>query len=289
MVDVSLGDEDVSMTTTQPTVIAGVDGSKHSADALVLARTLAPPLGATALACHVQAVGDQSVPIDERITTLVVDRSSARGLERAAERQHSLLIALGASSRSRIGRVFPGGTAERLVSTSSRPVAIAPSGYSENTAPMEVIGCAYDGSPEARAALTWTTMFARNARCSVRLLTVDEPSASVIPAYHGVPAIAVDDSIQRHLSRHLAAAAHDVRREGVEVESWMLEGSPEAVLESESTALDMIVTGSRPRGPARATLLGSVSRHLVRKASCPVLVVPRGYQAGQAGLAQEAS
>src|SRR4051812_43761476 len=97
MVDVSLGDEHVSMTTTQPTVIAGVDGSKHSADALVLARTLAPPLGATALACHVQAVGDQSAPIDERITTLVVDRSSARGLERAAERRHSLLIALGAS------------------------------------------------------------------------------------------------------------------------------------------------------------------------------------------------
>jgi nucleotide-binding universal stress UspA family protein len=277
------------MNTTQPTVLAGVDGSKHSADALVLARTLAPPLGATALACHVQAVGDQSVPIDERITTLVVDRSSARGLERAAERQHSLLIALGASSRSRIGRVFPGGTAERLVSTSPRPVAIAPSGYSENPAPIEVIGCAYDGSPEARAALAWTTIFARNARCSVRLLTVYEPLASVIPAYHGVPAIAEDDSIQRYLSRHLAAAAHDVRREGVEVESLMLEGSPEAVLESESTALDLIVTGSRPRGPARATLLGSVSRHLVRKASCPVLVVPRGYEADQAGLAQEAS
>src|SRR4051794_596412 len=277
------------MNTTQPTVLAGVDGSKHSADALVLARTLAPPLGATALACHVQAVGDQSAPIDERITTLVVDRSSARGLERAAERRHSLLIALGASSRSRIGRVFPGGTAERLVSTSSRPVAIAPSGYAENPAPIEVIGCAYDGSPAARAALAWTTMFARNARCSVRLLTVHEPLASVIPAYHGVPAIAEDDSIQRYLSRHLAAAAHDVRREGVEVESLMLEGSPEAVLESESTALDLIVTGSRPRGPARATLLGSVSRHLVRKASCPVLVVPRGYEADQAGLAQEAS
>src|SRR3954452_15703583 len=118
------------MNTTQPTVIAGVDGSKHSADALVLARTLATPFGATALSCHVQAIGDQSVPIDERITTLVVDRSSARGLVRAARRQDSPFIALGASSRSRIGLLFPGGTAERLVSTSACPVAIAPSGYS---------------------------------------------------------------------------------------------------------------------------------------------------------------
>src|SRR3954451_13639404 len=267
------------MTTTEHTVLAGVDGSKHSADALVLARSLAPPLGATALACHVQAVGDQTVPIDERITTLVVDRSPARGLEHAAERRHALLNALGASSRSRIGRVFLGGTAERLLSTSSRPVAIAPSGYSENPAPIDVIGCAYDGSPEARAALAWTTMFARKARCSVRLLTVYEPSASAIPAYHGVPAIVEDDAIQRDLNRRLAAATHDVRREGVEVESCMLEGEPEAVLERESAALDLIVTGSPPRGPARATLLGSVSRHLVRKASCPVLVVPRGYKA----------
>jgi nucleotide-binding universal stress UspA family protein len=279
----------VGVTTTEPTVLAGLDGSKHSADALVLARTLAPPLGARALACHVQAIGDQTVPIDERITTLVVHRSSARGLERAAERQDALLIALGASSRSGIGRVFPGGTAERLVSTSSRPVAIAPSGYSESPAPIDVIGCAYDGSPEARASLAWTTMFARKARCSVRLLTVYEPSASVIPAYQGVPAIAEDDAFRRNLSRHLAAATHDVRREGVEVESWMLEGSPEAVLESESAALDLIVTGSRPRGPTRATLLGSVSRHLVRKASCPVVVVPREYEPDQAELVREAS
>jgi nucleotide-binding universal stress UspA family protein len=279
----------MGMTTTEPTVLAGVDGSTHSADALVLARTLAPPLGARALACHVQAIGDQTVPIDERITTLVVDRSSARGLERAAERQDALLIALGASSRSGIGRVFPGGTAERLVSTSSRPVAIAPSGYSESPAPIDVIGCAYDGSPEARAALAWTTMFARTARCSVRLLTAYEPSASVIPAYRGVPALAEDDAVRRYLSRHLAAATHDVRREGLEVESWMLEGSPEAVLESESAALDLIVTGSRPRGPARATLLGSVSRHLVRQASCPVVMVPRGYAPDEAELVQEAS
>jgi nucleotide-binding universal stress UspA family protein len=277
------------MNTTQPTVLAGVDGSKHSADALVLARTLAPPLGATALACHVRAMGDQSVPIDERLTTLAIDRSPARGLERTADRRHSLLIALGASSRSRIGRVFPGGTAERLLSTSPRPVAIAPSGYSENPAPIEVIGCAYDGSPEARAALAWTTMFARKARCSVRLLTVYEPLALAIPAYHGVPAVAEDDAIQRDLSRRLAAASDAVRRQGVEVESFMLEGNPEEVLERESTALDLIVTGSRPAGPARATLLGSVSRHLVRKASCPVVVVPRGYEPGHAGLGRDAA
>jgi nucleotide-binding universal stress UspA family protein len=69
----------------------------------------------------------------------------------------------------------------------------------------------------------------------------------------------------------------------------MLEGNPEEVLERESTALDLIVTGSRPAGPARATLLGSVSRHLVRKAGCPVVVVPRGYEPGHAGLGRDAA
>ena len=154
-----------------------------------------------------------------------------------------------------------------------------------NSAPIAVIGCAYDGSPEARAALAWTKTFARKARCSVRLITVYEPLASAIPAYQGVPMIAEDGAIRRDLSRRLAVATDEVRREGVDVESSILEGNPGAVLERESEALDLLVTGSRPRGPTRATLLGSVSRYLVRKARCPVVVVPRGGPRPRMGAA----
>jgi nucleotide-binding universal stress UspA family protein len=42
---------------------------------------------------------------------------------------------------------------------------------------------------------------------------------------------------------------------------------------------DLLVCGSRSYGPVRRVLLGSVSAALVRQASVPVLVVPRGEPA----------
>jgi hypothetical protein len=38
--------------------------------------------------------------------------------------------------------------------------------------------------------------------------------------------------------------------------------------------------GSRGYGPLRAVLLGGVSRRLMVEAHCPVIVVPRGVEAG---------
>jgi len=55
----------------------------------------------------------------------------------------------------------------------------------------------------------------------------------------------------------------------------MLEGRPVSLLQEQSSDLDLLVTGSRGYGPSRAALLGSVSRSLVRNASCPVVVMPR--------------
>jgi nucleotide-binding universal stress UspA family protein len=39
---------------------------------------------------------------------------------------------------------------------------------------------------------------------------------------------------------------------------------------------DLIVVGSRGRGPFKAAFLGSVSNDLIGMARCPVVVVPRG-------------
>lgn len=40
--------------------------------------------------------------------------------------------------------------------------------------------------------------------------------------------------------------------------------------------IDLLVTGSRGRGPVATVVAGSVSRHLAHHAPCPVLIVPRG-------------
>lgn len=46
-----------------------------------------------------------------------------------AERERAALVVIGASRRAGLGRVRPGGTAERLLSGSPAPVAIAPNVY----------------------------------------------------------------------------------------------------------------------------------------------------------------
>jgi nucleotide-binding universal stress UspA family protein len=54
-----------------------------------------------------------------------------------------------------------------------------------------------------------------------------------------------------------------------------LAGNPVTALVTESQRLDLLVLGSRGRGPARSVLLGSVSTEVVREAACPVVVVAR--------------
>jgi nucleotide-binding universal stress UspA family protein len=51
---------------------------------------------------------------------------------------------------------------------------------------------------------------------------------------------------------------------------------PGSCLVEESKQLDLLVMGSRGYGPRSAVLLGSASGHVVHRAYCPVVVVPRG-------------
>jgi nucleotide-binding universal stress UspA family protein len=284
------------------TVLAGVDGSAESIDAMALAMALAPLLGAKASAAYVHPLGEseravsnplyrnaldemagfvrvhmgpRGAPLDEPPLTVVEERSPARGLAHEARRRRSPLIAVGASHRSQLGRALFGGTAERLLSGSPSPVAVAPRGYANHVARLGTIGCAFDGSAEARAALTWAKALARAARCNLRIVTVHKPQLAAIPAYHGLPMVATNEAAQRELRRRLVVAIREVEADGVGVEGLMLEGRPASLLEEQSTDLDLLVTGSRGYGPSRAVLLGSVSRALVRNASCPIVVMPR--------------
>ncbi|MGH2986310.1 MAG: universal stress protein [Solirubrobacterales bacterium] len=53
------------------------------------------------------------------------------------------------------------------------------------------------------------------------------------------------------------------------------EGDPAEVLAARSRELDLLVVGSRGYGPVRQVLIGGVSGELMRRAACPVLIVPR--------------
>jgi|tagenome__1003787_1003787.scaffolds.fasta_scaffold20919300_3 nucleotide-binding universal stress UspA family protein len=295
------------MTEQKPKIVlAGVDGSEHSSDAMALANTLAPVLHAEALAVFVHPFGDferamadehggekvreladavheqmraLGTPVPDRRLLLIADRSPARGLQSTAEHQGAVLITVGASQRSGLGRVFPGSTAERLMSGAPCPVAIAPSGYSRSVRPVRTIASAFDGSPESREALKWAAELAARSGSSVRIVAVHEPPVSVDPAFHGIPMVARDEALREHLGRQLEAAALDLRRAGLDVEASLGTGQAVTVLEEASHDFDLLVMGSRGYGPHRAVLLGSVSGAVVRRAACPVVVLPRGADA----------
>lgn len=288
---------------SSPALVVGVDGSDQSGDALALALALADPLGARlspvfvhpygplagtlpesryeefvgelgeAVHEHMRSLG---IPVAERTLRTVSDRSPAAGLQRTAETDGAALIVVGGSSRSRIGRVLPGGTAERLLAGAPCPLAIAPRGYARDCDGIVFVGAAFDGSPEARGALDWAASLARAAPAQLRLLSVHEslPLATV-PAAAGLPLASVTQELREALARRLTEAEAAVRADGLKVTGALLDGDAASELAKATAHLDLLVLGSRGYGPLGAVMLGSVSSELVRTATCPLVVVPR--------------
>jgi nucleotide-binding universal stress UspA family protein len=71
------------------------------------------------------------------------------------------------------------------------------------------------------------------------------------------------------------AIVRRARRQGIDATFLVWEGSPGAAILSAAQAeeADLIVVGTRGHGRVGRLLLGSVSDHVVRHATCPVLVV----------------
>jgi nucleotide-binding universal stress UspA family protein len=95
-----------------------------------------------------------------------------------------------------------------------------------------------------------------------------------------------------HMRNELTRRLTDVQRTALtagvrEVEMKLMEGQPyrEIVRAAEDTHAQLIVMGSHGRTGLAHILLGSVAERVVRKAPCPVIVVPCKEQAATAALA----
>ena len=81
----------------------------------------------------------------------------------------------------------------------------------------------------------------------------------------------------------MQAAIDDVAAP-VEISGELVDGYADDELARLSREVDLLVCGSRGHGPRGGVILGSVSAGVLRKARCPVLVVPRGARDGFAML-----
>ena len=136
---------------------------------------------------------------------------------------------------------------------------------------MDRILIAIDGSDSGCEAVDYGLGLARSAHASATVLYVRRAPRPLVG----------DPFYQRELTEGLrrandalGVAARAAAELGVEAELEILEGDPATqIIEfARSRDADLIVLGSRNRGPLVAALLGSVSKDVVTHADRPVLV-----------------
>jgi nucleotide-binding universal stress UspA family protein len=132
---------------------------------------------------------------------------------------------------------------------------------------------AVDGSPQSIRALDAAAELARATRARLTVMTVAILGRTVAVGAPGLARILSDEDAQSHA---LLDEALDQVRPPQHVEKVITWGPsvPDAILEqAERGEHDLIVLGSRGRGPLRATLLGSVGRRVLDHSAVPVLIV----------------
>jgi len=278
--------------THHPKILVGIDGTPRGEDALAFATVLARMVGSGLLLAYVygadETLADAHALLDPRrdaITdvtaevTAYSDSSAARGLARIAAARHADVIVVGSSHRAGIGLMLPGSTGERLVHETSRAVAIVPRYWRPpHAGPLVRIGCGYDGSPQSKVALATATGLTR-----IGAGELDVVHAFWSSSLAGPVGIAVLADLEAQARAEVADAVHALPAD-FSAHATALVDAPAHALVASSSELDVLVLGSRGKGPLNAAVTGSVSSHVIREAACPVLVVTHEAPPVVAGL-----
>jgi nucleotide-binding universal stress UspA family protein len=130
-----------------------------------------------------------------------------------------------------------------------------------------------DGSEGGRRALRWAVAEAAHRGSAVQAVIAwrwDGIEALPPVAY---TAVEERDRAAEILRREVDELPSGDRA-GVPVSEQVIEGRPGDVLTAAARAADLLVLGSHGHSRVWHTVLGSVSQECVRKATCPVVVVP---------------
>ena len=296
-----------------PEIVVGIDDSAGAQDALAFATRIATSTGASLrlasaypyddmpsrasngayrefLRADTQALLDRAAAATDaavNATEAIADHSPPHALHELTERIDAALVVVGSTRRGPVGRIVPGSTGERLLHGSPCPVTIVPRGYA-GEGPIRIVGVGYDGSAESDAALAAACELARRFGAAVRVIRVFDAGQFAAPALMTLPGYVTADTgrearLREALHEAVAGLPAEMRPEPV-----FVMGSPGRELAAQSELVDLMVVGSRGYGPRAAVLLGGVTHTLVRKAACPVIVLPRGARGLEALFAPAA-
>ncbi|HUG63710.1 MAG TPA: universal stress protein [Gaiellaceae bacterium] len=138
-----------------------------------------------------------------------------------------------------------------------------------------------DGSDASDAALRWAAEEARLrfaplvTVCAWSFIPpqpIGDPGMLAMPAGDLAGQLGAESEAAREM---LEAVVAEVLGDepGLEIEQRLVEGDAGDALVAASESAELLVVGSHGRSGLKAALLGSVSRHVVSHAACPVVVV----------------
>lgn len=138
-----------------------------------------------------------------------------------------------------------------------------------------------DGSEASREALRWAAEEARlrssplvavHAWAFIPAQPIGDPGMLAMPA-GDLPGQLSAESEAAQIGLDEAVEDALGAEPGIEVERKLVEGDAGEALVAHSGSAELVVVGSHGRSGFKAALLGSVSRHVVDHAKCPVVVI----------------
>jgi nucleotide-binding universal stress UspA family protein len=209
-------------------------------------------------------------------TRVIASRAVAEGLHELSEAEGARALVVGSSHGGPIGRLAAGSVGESLLHGAACPVAMAPRGFAEaETRSLSRVAVCFDGSGESWAALEAGIVLADRGHGTLTVLTVAEPEHYGYAAARSVLMAAELHNFERQDKRRMLDLAVARASRTRHAEGRLLTGRPGPLLAEASVDFDLLVCGSRGYGSLRRTVLGSTAAKLMRRAQCPVLVIPR--------------
>jgi len=148
---------------------------------------------------------------------------------------------------------------------------------------MKTLLVPVDFSDAMPAVLNEAKRLAKATSCGLHLLHVLEPMVSYVPVGASMDVLAApspvaDDEVLHTAKKRLESMAEGVKACGVEVRAEALSGlAVDEILErAGSPEVEMVVMGSHGHGALYHLFNGSVVNGVLRRARCPVVVVPSG-------------
>lgn len=288
------------------TILVGVDGSPESLEAAEWAGARAKQSGAQlqvlcayALPSYTAASMDSGFAVvdndairdsaqtvvDEAIAHLEKLGYQAKGRVDAGDptailvqlSQQVDLIVVGTRGGGGFTDRLLGATSSALPAYSRCPVVVVPRrGADDQFVPVKKIVIGVDGSQRSRKSLR--RAISETQVWGAELTAVEAvPMASSAGVLAWLPASVDRESILRDVRSELKEICQEeIADSGVKVHSHALDGNAAALLNEFSTAVDLVVVGTRGRGGFAGALMGSTSQSVLAHSACPVLVVPTG-------------